>query len=66
MNKYLFRKEKVLELFDKIEKKLIENKKNLEKGFKLDKDEWDTVIEFDKFISLIKSIKEKEYLPVFS
>lgn len=66
MNKYLFRKEKVLELFGKIEKKLIDNKKNLEKGFKLDKDEWDTVIEFDKFINLIKSIREKEYLPVFS
>ena len=44
MNKYLFRKEKVLEIFGKIEKKLIDNKKNLEKGFKLYKDEWDTVI----------------------
>ena len=55
MEKIWFRKEKVLELFDKIEKELKNKRKSLEKGFELDKKEWDISIEFDEFIKILNS-----------
>ena len=64
MDNYLFKKEKVLELFDKIKKELLIKKNMLQKGFDLDYKEWEYKIEFEKIISLIENIKEREYLGV--
>lgn len=67
MNYYFLKKEKALELIDKIEKNLIKNKKNnLQKAFDLDYKEWEIKISFEKLIELIAKIKEKEYLPKFT
>lgn len=66
MNYYFLKKEKVIELIDKIEKNLIKNKKNLQKAFDLDYKEWEIKISFEKFIELIAKIKEKEFLPKFT
>ena len=66
MNNYMFKKEKVLNLFDKIKEEFIKGKKVLEKGFDLDLKEWDIKIEFEKVIQIIDNMKNNEYLPVFS
>ena len=66
MNNYLFKKEKVLALFEKIKKELLTGRKTIEKGFELDLKEWEIKIEFDKIISILESMKEKEYLPLFT
>ena len=66
MNNYLFKKEKVLVLFEKIRKELLIGRKTIEKGFELDLKEWEIKIEFDKIISILESMKEKEYLPLFT
>lgn len=66
MNNYLFKKEKVLELFEKIKNELVKNKINLQKGFDLDFKEWEFEVEFDKLITIIDSFKDKEYLPLFT
>lgn len=66
MNNYMFKKEKVLNLFDKIKEEFIKGKNVLEKGFELDLKEWDIKIEFEKVIQIIDNMKNNEYLPVFS
>lgn len=66
MNNYMFKKEKVLNLFDKIKEEFIKGKKVLEKGFDLDLKEWDIKIEFEKVIQIIDNMKNNDYLPVFS
>ena len=66
MNNYMFKKEKVLNLFDKIKEEFIKGKNVLEKGFDLDLKEWDIKIEFEKVIQIIDNMKNNEYLPVFS
>lgn len=66
MNNYMFKKEKVLNLFDKIKEEFIKGKKVLEKGFELDLKEWDIKIEFEKVIQIIDNMKNNDYLPVFS
>lgn len=66
MNNYLFKKEKVLDLFEKIKKELLTGKKTIEKGFELDLKEWEIKIDFDKIISILDNMKEKEYLPLFT
>ena len=66
MNNYLFKKEKALDLFEKIKKELLTGRKTIEKGFELDLKEWEFKVEFDKIISVLDNMKEKEYLPLFS
>lgn len=66
MNNYLFKKEKVLDLFGKIKKELLTGRKTIEKGFELDLKEWEIKIDFDKIISILDNMKEKEYLPLFT
>lgn len=66
MNNYLFKKEKVLDLFEKIKKELLTGRKTIEKGFELDLKEWEIKIDFDKIISILDNMKEKEYLPLFT
>ena len=66
MNDYYFKKEKTIEFLNNIKEGFKENKKSLEKAFKLDFDEWENEISFEKLLSIIDEIKEKEYLPKFT
>lgn len=66
MNNFYFKKEKVLDIFENIKKELVSDKKIIEEAFKLDYSEWEYEVNFDKIISQVDLIKEKDYLPVFS
>ena len=66
MNNYYFKKDKVIELFNIIQKEIKLNKRNLENAFNLDFEEWETKIEFEKVLEIFDNIKEKEYLPKFA
>lgn len=66
MNNYMFKKENVLNLFEKIKTEFIKGKNVLEKGFELDYKEWEFKTDFDKIIEIVDNMKDKEYLPVFS
>lgn len=66
MNNFYFKKEKVFDIFENIKKELVSDKKIIEEAFKLDYSEWEYEVNFDKIISQVDLIKEKDYLPVFS
>lgn len=66
MNNYLFKKDKTIEILDAVKKELIENKKNINKAFDLDLKEWEYKLDFEKIISIIDKVKNKEYLPSFT
>ena len=66
MNNYLFKKEKVLDLFEKIKNEFEVKKDTINKAFELDLKEWEIEIKIDEVIKIIDSFKEKEYLPIFS
>lgn len=66
MNNYYFKKQKTIELLEKIKNELIKNRKNIEKAFKLDFKEWEVEIDFEKIISIIDIVEQKEYLPKFT
>lgn len=66
MNNYFFKKEKVIELLNKIQKDIKDKSKILTKSFDLDYKEWEIKIESEKFIKIIENIKKQEYLPKFS
>lgn len=63
MNNYFLKKEKAIELINKIENNLIKNKESINKAFELDFKEWEIKFNLDKIFELIASIKEKEYMP---
>lgn len=66
MNNYFFKREKVIELLDKIQKDLKDKNKILKKAFDLDYKEWEIKIDTEKFIKIVENIKCQEYLPKFS
>lgn len=66
MNNYFFKKEKVIELLNKIQKDLKDKNKILKKAFELDYKEWEIKIENEKLIKIVENIKSQEYLPKFS
>lgn len=66
MNNYYFKKDKVDKIVDLIKKELLENKNTIQKAFELDYKEWEYELSFNKFIDIIDSMKNKEYLPKFS
>lgn len=66
MNNYYFNKEKTLEVLNNIRKEIQENKKYICEAIKLDFKEWEIDINFEKFLDIINSIKNKDYLPKFS
>lgn len=66
MNSYLFKKEKVIELLNLIQKDLKDKSKILSKAFNADFEKWEIKIEVEDLIKIINNIKLKEYLPKFS
>lgn len=66
MNNYFFKKEKVIELLNKIQKDLKEKKKILNKAFELDYKEWEIKVETEKLIKIVENLKQQDYLPKFS
>ncbi len=66
MNNYYFKKDRVDKIVELIKKELLENKSTIQKAFELDYKEWEYELNFEKFIDIIDSMKNKEYLPKFS
>ena len=66
MNNYYFKKEKTIELLDVIKNEFKENKRNLETAFKIDFEEWENEVSFEKLLRLTDEIKEQKYLPEFT
>lgn len=66
MNNYFFKKEKVLELLNQIQKDLNSKKQIIQKAFEIDYKKWEIKLEIDNFIKIIENIKKQEYLPKFS
>lgn len=66
MNNYFFKKEKVIELLNKIQKDLKDKSKILDKAFELDYKEWEIKVEKEKLIKIVENVKEQKYLPKFS
>lgn len=66
MSNYFFKKEKVLELLNKIQKDLKNKKHIIQKAFDLDYKKWETKIEIEQLIKIIDNIKNEEYLPKFT
>lgn len=66
MNSFCFKKEKVIEIFDKIKNDLKQKNEILKEAFDLDKKEWEYSPKIEELISIIEYVKKQEYLPVFS
>ena len=66
MNSFCFKKEKVIEIFDKIKNDLKQKNEILKEAFDLDKKEWEYCPKIEELISIIEYVKKQEYLPVFS
>lgn len=66
MNDFYFKREKVLELFKKVKRNIIENQKILEKAFDLDYKEWEFKVEIDRLLEIVNDVQIREYLPKFS
>ena len=66
MNSYYFKKEKVIELINKIEEAIKNKKEVLEKAFLIDYKNWEIKLELDMFFKILASVKASEYLPKFS
>lgn len=66
MNSYYFKKEKVIDLINKIEVGIKNKKEALEKAFLIDYKNWEIKLELDMFFKILASVKASEYLPKFS
>lgn len=66
MNSYYFKKEKVIDLINKIEAGIKNKKEALEKAFLIDYKNWEIKLELDMFFKILASVKASEYLPKFS
>lgn len=66
MSNYFFKKEKVLELLNQIQKDLMSKKQIIQKAFDLDYKKWEIKLEIDQLIKIIENTKKQEYLPKFS
>ena len=66
MNNYFFKKEKVLELLNQIQKDLTSKKQIIQKAFDLDYKKWEVKIELEQLIKIVENRKKQEYLPKFS
>lgn len=66
MNSYYFKKEKVIELINKIEEAIKNKKEVLEKAFLIDYKNWEIKLELDMLFKILDSVKASEYLPKFS
>ena len=66
MNNYFFKKEKVIELLNLIQKDLKDKSKILQKAFDADYRKWEIKVDIEKLIKIVDNIKLQEYLPKFS
>lgn len=66
MNSYFFKKEKVVEILNEIQKKLNDKSNVLEKAFDIDYKKWEVKIEIEQLIKIVEKVKKQEYLPKFS
>lgn len=66
VNSYFFKKEKVIELLNKIQNELELKSRSLNKAFESDYKKWEVKIEVEQLLKIIQNITKQEYLPKFT